>query len=71
MKKYKVHSFDLSMTNDQHKLEDFLNSLNGEVVAVLPNITPFPIVTRVQTTKIQQTLSNRSIEGDVTQGSSK
>ena len=43
MKKYKVHSFDLSMTNDQHKLEDFLNSLNGEVVAVLPNITPFPM----------------------------
>ena len=43
MKKYKVHRFDLSMTKDQHKLEDFLNNLKGEVVAVLPNITPFPM----------------------------
>ena len=43
MKKYIVHRFNLSMTKDQHKLEDFLNSLKGEVVAVLPNITPFPM----------------------------
>ena len=37
--KYKVHRFDLKMTQDQGKLEDFLNGLDGEVVAVVPNVT--------------------------------
>jgi hypothetical protein len=36
--KYRVHRFDLSMTKDQDKLEHFLNSLEGEVVAILPNV---------------------------------
>jgi hypothetical protein len=30
------------MTEDQDKLELFLNSLEGEIVAIIPNITPFP-----------------------------
>ena len=30
------------MTEDQDKLELFLNSLEGEVVAIIPNVTPFP-----------------------------
>lgn len=42
MKKYRVHRFDLSMTKDQHILEEFLNSLKGEVVAIMPNVTSFP-----------------------------
>jgi hypothetical protein len=37
--KYKVHRFDLKMTEDQHALEKFLNSLQGEVVAIVPNVT--------------------------------
>lgn len=37
--KYRVHQFDLKMTSDQSKLEQFLNSLKGEVVAVIPNVT--------------------------------
>lgn len=37
--KYKVHRFDLKMTTDQHSLEHFLNSLEGEVVAIIPNVT--------------------------------
>ena len=37
--KYKVHKFDIRMTEDQNKLEEFLNSLKGEVIAVIPNIT--------------------------------
>ena len=37
--KYRVHRFDIRMTGAQHKLEQFLNSLEGEVVAVVPNIT--------------------------------
>ena len=40
--KYRVHRFDISMTRDQRKLETFLNSLDGEVVAVIPNVTPIP-----------------------------
>ena len=37
--KYKVHRFDLKMTTDQYVLEKFLSSLNGEVVAIIPNVT--------------------------------
>jgi hypothetical protein len=37
--KYRVHRFDISMTRDQMKLAQFLNSLEGEVVAIIPNIT--------------------------------
>jgi len=37
--KYKVHRFDLKMTTDQKALEKFLNSLAGEIVAILPNVT--------------------------------
>jgi hypothetical protein len=40
--KYKVHKLSLRMTEDQDKLELFLNNLKGEVVAIIPNITPFP-----------------------------
>jgi hypothetical protein len=35
---YKVHRFDIKMTGDKDKLEQFLNSLNGEVVAIIPNV---------------------------------
>jgi hypothetical protein len=31
------------MTRAQQRLEDFLNSLDGEVAAILPNVTPFPM----------------------------
>ena len=40
--KYRVHHFSIRMTEDQGKLELFLNSLAGEVVAIIPNVTPFP-----------------------------
>jgi hypothetical protein len=36
--KYRVHRFDLRMTKDQDKLELFLNSLEGEIIAIVPNI---------------------------------
>jgi hypothetical protein len=37
--RYRVHRFDIRMTRDQMKLAQFLNSLEGEVVAIIPNIT--------------------------------
>jgi hypothetical protein len=40
--KYRVHRFNIKMTRDQGNLEQFLNSLEGEVVTIIPNVTPFP-----------------------------
>ncbi len=40
--KYRVHRFDLKMTSDQGKLEQFLNNLEGEIVAIIPNVTMGP-----------------------------
>jgi hypothetical protein len=37
--KYRVHRFDIKMTSDQSKLEQFLNNLAGEVIAIFPNVT--------------------------------
>ncbi|MCO5185429.1 MAG: hypothetical protein M9918_12160 [Anaerolineae bacterium] len=30
------------MTRDQHRLEEFLNQLEGELVTIIPNVTPVP-----------------------------
>jgi len=38
--KYRVYRFDIKMTRDQDRLEQFLNSLEGEVVTIIPNVTP-------------------------------
>jgi len=40
--RYRVHRFDIKMTRDQGRLEQFLNSLEGEVVTIILNITPVP-----------------------------
>lgn len=37
--KYRVHRFEIKMTRDQSKLEQFLNGLKGEVVAIIPNVS--------------------------------
>jgi hypothetical protein len=37
--KYRVHRFEIKMTTDQSKLEQFINNLRGEVVAIIPNVT--------------------------------
>ncbi len=38
--RYKIHHFELKMTKDKDKLEQFLNGLEGEVVAIIPNVQP-------------------------------
>ncbi|UCH32245.1 MAG: hypothetical protein JSV05_02340 [Candidatus Bathyarchaeota archaeon] len=38
--RYRVHRFDIDMTKDQRALEQFLNSLDGEVVAIIPSVNP-------------------------------
>jgi hypothetical protein len=37
--KYRIHRFDIKMTADQDELERFLNGLEGEIVAIIPNVT--------------------------------
>ena len=41
---YKVHRFDIRMTRDQSRLEQFLNNLNGEVIAIIPNVQVQPLM---------------------------
>ena len=36
--KYKVHHLEINMKQDRDRLEYFLNSLEGEVVSIVPNI---------------------------------
>ena len=38
--RYKIHHFELKMTKDKDKLEQFLNGLEGEVIAIIPNVQP-------------------------------
>jgi hypothetical protein len=37
--RYRVHRIDVRMTQDQAKLERFLDGLEGEVVAIVPNVS--------------------------------
>jgi hypothetical protein len=38
--KYKVHRLDVKSDTLQEQLEQFLNTLSGEVVSIIPNIKP-------------------------------
>jgi hypothetical protein len=38
--KYRVHKLDVSSETAREKLQAFLNELEGEVLAVLPNVSP-------------------------------
>ena len=38
--KYRVHRFDVKMSQDQERLEEFLNRLEGELVTIIPNVRP-------------------------------
>jgi len=35
---YRVHRLEINMERDQVKLEQFLNSLEGEIISIIPNI---------------------------------
>ena len=58
---YRVHRFDLSMTRDQHKLEDFLNRLEGQVVAIIPNVVPVPATYVNFVLIVEQVLEEKSV----------
>jgi hypothetical protein len=48
LQKYRVHRFELKMTSDQGRLEQFLNSLEGEIIAIFPNVTVAPFILTAQ-----------------------
>jgi len=37
---YRVHQLEVKMENAQEKLERFLNSLDGEIISVVPYTSP-------------------------------
>lgn len=38
--KYRVHRIDVRQDTMQSQLENFLNTLNGEVISIVPNVKP-------------------------------
>ena len=38
--KYKVHRLEVISDNMQEKLEQFINSLKGELMEIIPNVRP-------------------------------
>lgn len=60
--KYRVHRFDLKMTSEQNRLEKYLNSLEGELIAIFPNvtITPFTWAARVDFLLIVERVQQRA-----------
>jgi len=38
--RYRVHRFDVKMSQDQGRLEEFLNGLEGDLVTIIPNVRP-------------------------------
>jgi hypothetical protein len=41
---YRVHRLEINMERDQVKLEQFLNSLEGEIISIIPNIAKTSIL---------------------------
>lgn len=39
--KYRVHRLEVTTDNMQEKLEQLLNRLDGDIVAVMPNVRPY------------------------------
>lgn len=38
--KYRVHKLEVSKETAQEKLQAFLNTLEGEILAIVPNVSP-------------------------------
>jgi len=39
--KYKVHKLNINISKESDRLENFLNNLKGDVIAVIPNVETF------------------------------
>jgi len=38
--RYRVHRLDIKLDTEHRKLEEFLNSLDGDVISIFPNVRP-------------------------------
>jgi hypothetical protein len=38
--KYRVHRIDVKTDNMQEKLENFINKMEGDLISVIPNVSP-------------------------------
>lgn len=38
--KYKVHRLEVKSKDMHEKLEQFINTLNGEIISIIPNVKP-------------------------------
>jgi hypothetical protein len=38
MSKLHIHEIEVTMTQDRERVETFLNSLEGEIIAIIPNV---------------------------------
>jgi hypothetical protein len=45
--KYRIHHFKTRMTEDQIKLENFLNCLEREVISIISYVSDFPGIAHV------------------------
>ena len=41
---YRVHRLEINMERDQARLEQYLNSLEGEIISIIPNIAKTSIL---------------------------
>ena len=41
---YRVHRLEVNMERDQARLEQYLNSLEGEIISIIPNIAKTSIL---------------------------
>lgn len=39
--KYRTHRLDVNKENIQDKLDAFINNLEGEIIAIIPNVTQY------------------------------
>jgi hypothetical protein len=37
---YRVHRLDIKLENEEYKLEQFLNTLEGDIISIIPHIKP-------------------------------
>ena len=59
--RYRVHRLDVKMTSAQDTLARFLETLDGEVIAIIPNVTTIIWFTYVNFLLIVEKVDTRGI----------
>lgn len=59
--KYRVHQFKTGLSVDKATLEQTLNSIDGEIVAIVPNVMQFPFARVNYLLIVERTKDARSL----------